>query len=233
VANVIAASCTDGYLHSTCPLCSQQSEPGYGNGVSPVARTGLLGKEPEIAWASRGEAAWRRGYRWRVNANDAAMVAAVAAAISALTAFVSVSALVFSTWLQWRAGRARVNLEGAIHTLVSSTSGMGTPMFGIDVRNVGVIPVVVTSVGVVFRNGELGTLAFVRTLLGEQVLPKRLDAGEAVSLAHELQPVVDSHHEKGIRAVWARTAAGQTYRGKTTAKLSTFEPSSTTQAEAG
>jgi hypothetical protein len=106
-----------------------------------------------------------------VNAEEAA---AVAAAISAATALVSVGALVVSTWLQWRAGRPRVEVEGAIHTLVSSVSGMGKPMFGIDIRNVGVIPVVVTSVGIVFHGGELGTLAYVRTLLGEQVLPKKL-----------------------------------------------------------
>lgn len=162
---------------------------------------------------------------------NAETAAAVAAAISAAAALVSVIALVVSTWLQWRAGRPRVQVEGAIHTLVSSV-GMGKPMFGIDVRNVGVIPVVVTSVGVAFHDGELGTLAYVRTLLGEQVLPKRLDAGEAVSLAHELQPVVDSHHEKGIEAVWARTAAGRVYRGKNTARLGTFAASAST-AEGG
>jgi hypothetical protein len=61
--------------------------------------------------------------------------------------------------------------------------------------------------------------------MGEQVLPKRLEPGEAASLTNEMQPVVDSHHEKGIVGVWARTAAGRTYRGKNTVKLGTFERS--------
>lgn len=154
----------------------------------------------------------------------AEQASAIAAAVSAIAALVSLGALGFSTWLQWRAGRPRVDVEGAIHTLVSS-SGMGDPKFGIEVRNVGVIPVVVTSVGVRFRDGELGTLPYARTLMGEQVLPKKLDAGESVSLSNELQPVVDSHHKKGIVAVWARTQAGRVYEGKNTAKLGSFKSS--------
>ncbi len=149
---------------------------------------------------------------------------ATAAVVSAVAALVSLCALLLTTWLQWRASHPRVEVEGAIHTLVSSSS-MGDPKFGIEVRNVGVIPVVVTSVGVRFRNGELGTLAYARTLMGEQVLPKKLEAGESVSLANELQPVVDSHHEKTVVAVWARTQAGRTYVGKNTAKLNGFKPS--------
>jgi len=150
---------------------------------------------------------------------------ALAAAVSAVAALVSLGALLLSVWVQWRGSRPRVEVEGAIHTLVSSTSGMGDPKFGIEVRNVGVIPVVVTSVGVRFRDGELGTLPYARTLVGEQVLPKKLDAGESVSLANELQPVVDSHHQKGIVAVWARTQAGRVYGGRNTAKLDGFRTS--------
>jgi hypothetical protein len=152
-------------------------------------------------------------------------LSATAAVVSAVAALVSLGALLLTAWLQWRAGRPRVEVEGAIHTLVSSTSGMGDPKFGIEVRNVGVVPVVVTSVGVRFRGGELGTLAYARTLMGEQVLPKKLEAGESVSLANELQPVVDSHHEKTVVAVWARTQAGRTYAGKNTAKLGSFKSS--------
>lgn len=155
---------------------------------------------------------------------QAAATAAIAAVVSAVAALVSLGALMLTTWLQWRAGRPRVEVEGAIHTLVSSTS-MGDPKFGIEVRNVGVIPVVVTSVGVRFRDGELGTLPYARTLMGEQVLPKKLESGESVSLANELQPVVDSYFEKGIVSVWARTQAGRVYDGKNTAKLDGFKPS--------
>lgn len=118
-----------------------------------------------------------------------------------------------------------MDVVGQVSTIVSSNT-MGTPMFGIDVRNVGTIAVVVTSVGVVFRDGELGTLAGAKGLFGESVLPKRLDPGEAVSLANELQPVVDTYHEKGVTDVWARTAAGRTYRGRNLAKLARMKPSS-------
>lgn len=150
---------------------------------------------------------------------------AIAAVVSAIAALVSLVALLLTTWLQWRSGRPRVEVEGAIHTLVSTTT-IGDPRFGIEVRNVGVIPVVVTSVGVVYRDGELGTLPHARTLLGEQVFPKRLEAGEAVSVSNELQPVVDSHHEKGITKVWARTAAGKRFDGRNTARLDSFTATS-------
>jgi hypothetical protein len=159
-----------------------------------------------------------------MNPNDAAAIAAVAAAISALAALVSLGALVFSAWLQWTASRPRVDVIGQISTIVSAR-GMDPSTFGVEVRNVGIVPVVVTSVGVVFRDGELGTLPYARGPMGEQVLPKKLEPGEAASLTNELQPVVDAYHDKGITAVWARTAAGRTYRGKNTAKLGSFKRS--------
>jgi hypothetical protein len=84
------------------------------------------------------------------------------------------------------------------------------------------LPVIVTSVGVVYRGGELATLIYARGPMGEQVLPKKLEPGDAVSLTHELQPVVDIHHQKGIVGVWARTAAGRRFRGKNTVKLGAF-----------
>ena len=130
-------------------------------------------------------------------------------------------ALLSSVWLQWRAGRPRVEVEGAIHTLVSQDS-VGTPRFGIDVRNVGTVPVVVTSVGVTYGDGELGVLVHARTLLDERVLPKKLEVGEAVSLSNELDPVVAEFKAKGITGVWARTATGPIYRGKNTANLASF-----------
>jgi hypothetical protein len=152
-----------------------------------------------------------------VSPDEAVVVAAIAAALSAITALVSVVALVLSVWLQWRAGQPHVDVEGVITRLISA-SFVGQPRFGIEVRNVGTLAIVVTSVGVTFRDREMGALPTVTTFTAES-LPKPLAPGEAVSLSNALEPVVRADRERSIRGVWARTAAGGLYRGKNRAKL--------------
>jgi hypothetical protein len=153
-----------------------------------------------------------------------AFVAAAAAVLSALTALVSAIGLLVSLQLQWRSSHPQVVVVGTTSRLISETH-VGEWTYCFDVRNTGLLPVVVTGVGVTFRrddgNGRLGAALYARGVQGES-LPTKLEPGEAVSLVHPIGEMVKQHKARGIVGVWARTAAGGMFQGKNKVKLDKF-----------
>jgi archaellum component FlaG (FlaF/FlaG flagellin family) len=150
-----------------------------------------------------------------------AIVAAAAAVLSALTALVSAIGLLVSLRLQWRSSHAHVEVVGTTSRLMSETH-VGPLNYCFDVKNTGLLPVVVTGVGVKFRRddggGRLGTALYARGIQGES-LPRKLEPGEALSLVHPIDEMVKQQKTRGIVGVWARTAAGGTFEGKNKVKL--------------
>ena len=146
---------------------------------------------------------------------------AVAAVVSAIAALVSVCALVASVWIQWRGSRPRVEVVGQFATLLSRTT-TGPTRFSIEVRNAGTLAVVVSSVGIIYGDGQLGALPDARTLLDEYVLPRTLQPGEAVTLTNDIAPILEAFRTRGIRSVYANTAAGRRFTGKQTANLAGY-----------
>lgn len=163
-----------------------------------------------------------------MDANQAAVAAAVAALVSALTALVSVAAVIISLRLQWLASHPQIKVTQTFSRLLTETT-VGESRFCIEVRNTGTLPAVITSVGVIYRRrwpiGEpkIGVLTHARTIVDEYVLPKKLEAGEALDLTVDLDMVIEANGKERISGVWARTAAGGLYRGKNRAKLATLK----------
>lgn len=165
-----------------------------------------------------------------MTADQAAWISAAAAAISAFAALVALIAAAALVWLQWRAGRPRLEVVG-VTSIVFTSTYIGETKYGIDVRNVGLVPVVVTSVGVLLPGAEsLGTLLTATGPQGEQVLPKKLEPGDAVSVTNPLEPIIEEDVKRRIRGVFARTATGKTYRGKNTVDLASFRKSPNAEA---
>lgn len=154
-----------------------------------------------------------------MDANQAAGLAAVAALISAATALVSVVAVIISLRLQWLASHPQIRVKQTFTRLLTETT-VGESRFCIEVRNTGTLPAVITSVGVIYRRrwpiGEpkLGVLTHARTILDEYVLPRKLEAGEALLLTTDTDKLVEADRKEHISGVWARTAAGGLYRGR-------------------
>lgn len=157
--------------------------------------------------------------------DEVAWVSAIAAAVSAIAALVALVAAAFSVWLQWRAGRPRVRVEGVTSTIFYRDGTSEETKYAIDVSNVGLIPVVITGVGVTMRGDEkYGAMLDAVAPNGRQVLPQKLEPGEGTSLVNPMAPVVLADLEHGVTGVYAQTATGKRHVGKNTVKLRSFRP---------
>lgn len=148
-----------------------------------------------------------------MDANAAAVFAAVAAVASAIAAAVSVALLGVSTYFQWAAGRPRLRVS------VNSKIPIGVPgipelaVLTIDAKNRGRTPVTVDSAGFETRGGQRLALLSNHDSIGRLALPRRLEPGEAAEIAADFDVIRGWHARDPITVAYVTSAAGDRFRG--------------------
>jgi hypothetical protein len=140
-------------------------------------------------------------------------IAAIAAAISATAALVSLVVAAYFGWTQAHASEPKVVVATST-AFATYGPTLGPPFFLVTVANRGVVPVTVTSVGFGLRGrGETFVSMNPRDPSGAQSVPKRLDPGDSTSVVFELAELGQIQREKGITRAFASTGTGDRHYG--------------------
>lgn len=151
---------------------------------------------------------------------DALTLSVAAAAISSIAALVSAVTALLAFRHQRRTTSPSVEVSASIaRVFFPGATDWGHEQLAIEVVNRGLFAVDVRSVGVIGKDGQEGVLMSHKDLLGQPVIPMRLEAQSSVTIAGNVDELRKWEAEHGLRSVWVRTAAGTTFRGRWTAQL--------------
>jgi hypothetical protein len=151
---------------------------------------------------------------------DALGLSLAAAVVSSMAAMVSAATTLLAFHHQRTTTSPRIEVSASIaRVFFAGATDWGQGQVAIEVVNTGLFAVDVRSVGVIGKDGQEGVLMSHKDLLGQPVLPTRLDAQSSVTIAGDVKELRKWEAEHGLRTVWVRTAAGNTFRSKWTASL--------------
>ena len=149
---------------------------------------------------------------------DPLALSLAAAVASAVAAVVSASAAAIALAMQMRTTRPRLHVELRIARVIS-TVRVGEPFVSIEVANTGLLPVDVTSVGLVGHRGQLGHLFSTQDASGRTVIPTRLEPQQSISVVGSIAEAHKWQQTRGLTGVYAMTAAGKRFKGNVTDPL--------------
>jgi hypothetical protein len=141
------------------------------------------------------------------------LVSAVAAAISAAAALVSLLVATFAVYTQSQATKPRL--------LVSTSTGIpvygsrtGDPFYLVNAENRGLVPIVLGGFGFELAGGRQYVNFDPQTADGRRVAGQKLEPGEAVSVTFPIRELARTHVENGVRRAFVNTAAAGTFTSK-------------------
>jgi hypothetical protein len=140
-------------------------------------------------------------------------IAAIAAAISAVAALVSLLVAAYFGWTQAHAAEPKVLVTGGTAFSVQGPT-LGPPYYLVTVANRGIVPVTVTSVGFELKGKKTMPSMTPRDPRGVLSVPKRLDPGESTEVVFDHAELGQVQRDVGIIRAFALTATGDRYHGR-------------------
>lgn len=151
---------------------------------------------------------------------DALTLSVLAAVVSSMAALVSAATALVALRHQRRSTSPSIEVTASIaRVFFPGATDWGDEQVAIEVVNTGLFAVDVRSVGVTGKDRQEGVLMSHKDLLGQAVLPARLEAQSSITIAGDVGELRKWEAEHGIKSVWVRIAAGPTFRGDWTVEL--------------